>query len=245
MKKSKVVAIIQARMGSRRLPGKSMADLAGKPLLWHVLARVTRSQKVDEVVLATTTKEEDDVLANLAREFGVSVFRGSENDLLDRYYQAAKKFKADIVVRIPADNPCLEPAEIDRIIEYHKRGESDFSSNLQNIDGNGYPNGLGAEVYNFDTLEKLWHIAEEPRHREHVSNYLFENRDKFVIGTIPCPEEFRRPDLKLDVNTEEELRFIRAVYEYLYLRKNHFHITDIIEWYDKIYMKERLAKRIE
>lgn len=233
----RVVAIIQARMGSRRLPGKSMANLAGKPLLWHVLQRVKRSKQLDEIVLATTTKLEDDVLTQIARECGVSVFRGSENDLVDRYYQAARKFKADIVVRICADNPCLEPAEIDRIIEHHKRGESDFSSNTYNIDGNGYPDGLGAEVFDFDTLEELWRVTKDPKHREHVHSYFYDNRDKYVIGTVPCPQEFRRPELKLDVNTEEELKFIRAIYEYLYPRKKDFHITDIINWYDNVYQK--------
>jgi spore coat polysaccharide biosynthesis protein SpsF len=235
--KEKVVAIIQARMGSKRLPGKSMADLAGKPLIWHVLTRVKRCKKIDEIVLATTTKEEDDVLADIAKECGVSIFRGSENDLVDRYYQAAKRFKADIVVRICADNPCLEPSEIDRIIEYHKKGESDFSSNVYSIDGSGYPDGLGAEVLNFDTLEELWHITKEPRHREHVHSYFYDNPDKYVIGTIPCPDEFRRPELKLDINTEEELRFIRAIYEYLYPKKKDFHITDIINWYDNVYWR--------
>lgn len=238
----RVVAIIQARMGSRRLPGKSMAVIAGKPLLWHVLDRVTRSHQPDEFVLATTTRGEDDVLVDLARGFKVSIFRGSENDLLDRYYQAAKKCGADIVVRLPADNACFEPAEIDRIIKYHKNSQNDFSSNIQNIDGNGYPDGIGAEVYSFDTLEKLWHIAREPRHREHISNYIFENRDRFAIGTVPCPKGFRRPDIKLDVNTEEELLYIRALYDYLYPRKKHFHITDIIEWHDKIYMRARSGK---
>lgn len=235
----RVVAIIQARMGSKRLPGKSMADIAGRPLLWHVLDRVTRSRQSDEVVLATTRKKEDDVLVDLAKKFKVSVFRGSENDLVGRYYQAARKFKADIVVRIPADNACLEPAEIDRIIEYHKNSDNDFSSNIQNIDGNGYPDGLGAEVFSFNTLEKLWQITTEPRHREHVSNYIYENRDKFIVGTILCPAEFRRPDIKLDVNTEEELKFIRALYEYLYPKNKHFHITDIIEWYDNIHNKAK------
>jgi spore coat polysaccharide biosynthesis protein SpsF len=234
-KKRRVVAIIQARMGSKRLPGKSMADLAGKPLLWHVLQRVKRSKKIDTIVLATTAKKEDDVLIGVARECGVSVFRGSENDLVDRYYQAAKKYKADIVVRIGADNPCLEPSEIDRIIEFHKRGGSDFSTNTQSIDENGYPDGLGAEVFDFGILEKLWKITKEPRHREHVHSYFYENSDKFILKTIPCPAEFSRPDLKLDVNTDEELAFLRALYEYLYPRKKDFHITDIIKWYDNIY----------
>ena len=124
----RVVAIIQARMGSKRLPGKSMADLAGKPVLWHVLERVKRSRQVDEIVLATTTKSEDDILVSVTGECRVSTFRGSEDDLVDSYYRAAKAYKTDVVVRICADNPVLEPEELDRIVQYHLNGESDFSS---------------------------------------------------------------------------------------------------------------------
>lgn len=154
-KYKKVVAIIQARMGSKRKPGKSMADLAGKPLLYRFIERVVRAKTLDEIVLATTRKKEDDVLVGISKELNISFFRGSENDLIDRYYQAAKQFKADIVVRLCADNPVIEPGEIDRIVEYHLQSDNDFSSNTHNIDNNGYPDGLGAEVYNFITIEKL------------------------------------------------------------------------------------------
>jgi len=231
---SRVVAIIQARMGSKRLPKKSMADLAGKPLLWHVLERVKRTRQVDEVVLATTTKPEDDVLVSVAKECGVSTFRGSEDDLVDRYYQAAKAYKADVIVRICADNPVLEPHEIDRIIQHHLKGLSDFSSNTHNIDGNGYPDGLGAEAFDRQKLEEVWRITTDPRHREHPHTYFYDHPEKYRIGTIPCPAEFRRPDLKLDVNTSEELEYIRSIFEYWYPRKRDFHITDIIRWHDQV-----------
>jgi len=224
----RVVGIIQARMGSKRLPGKSMADLAGKPLLWHILQRVKRSEQIDEIVLATTTKPEDDVLIDVAKECGISVFRGSEDDLVDRYYEAAKAYRADIVVRICADNPVIEPEEIDRIILYHRKGESDFSSNTHNIDGNGYPDGLGAEVFGFDKLEELWRTTTDPGYREHPHAYFYEHPEQYRIGTVPCPKSFRRPEFKLDVNTPQELEFIRSLYEYWYPRKRDFHITDII-----------------
>ena len=213
-------------------------DLGGKPLLWHVLERVKRSKCLDRVVLATTTKPEDDVLVEIARGCEVETFRGAENDLVDRYYQAARSYAAGIVVRICADNPVLEPLEIDRIVEYHERGESHFSSNLQNIDDNGYPDGIGAEVLDFSTLEELWTITSEPRHREHPHSYFYEHRDRYCIGTVQCPPAFRRPELKLDVNTPEELRFIRAVYEYWYPKNPHFHITDVIWWYDHMWQQD-------
>src|SRR5665213_2076552 len=131
--KKRVVMILQARMGSSRLPGKSLMPLYGKPLVGRILERVQRCKSLAQIVLATTEKKEDDPLEKLAKEQGVKIFRGSENDLVDRYYQAAQKFKADVVVRLPADNPVVEPEEIDRIVMYHSKGESDFSSNTHNI----------------------------------------------------------------------------------------------------------------
>lgn len=238
MKNSKrVVAIIQARMGSHRLPGKSMADLAGHPLLWQFLQRVERAKRLDEIVLATTHKTEDDVLEKVAKDCGVAVFRGSENDLVDRYLQAAKKFRADVVVRICADNPVIEPAEIDRIVEFHLKGGSDFSSNTHNILENGYPDGLGAEAFDIDKLEEVAKLATDPRNREHPHTYFYEHPEKYRIRTIPCPAEFCRSELKLDVNLPEELNYLRSIYEYWYPKKQDFHITDIIWWHDNVTRK--------
>jgi spore coat polysaccharide biosynthesis protein SpsF len=241
--KRKIVLILQARMGSTRLPGKSMKDLAGAPLVGRILERVKRCRNVAQIVVATTAKPEDDVLQNLAHHYGVETFRGSENDLVDRYYRAAKQLKADIVVRLPADNPCPEPAEIDKIISYHLGGKSEFSSNLAQVEGNGYPDGIGAEVFSFEVLEEVWRTTSDPVKREHPHLNFFDYRtqkrsdpEKYRIGTIPCPPEFRRPDLVLDVNTPDEYEFMRELYEYLYPINPEFHITDIIRWYDEVYV---------
>jgi spore coat polysaccharide biosynthesis protein SpsF len=226
-----------------------MMDLAGVPLVGRIIERVKRCQRVDEIVLATTQKPEDDVLEELARSYGISVFRGSENDLVDRYYQAAKAFSADVVVRLPADNPCPEPNEIDRIIDYHLADQSDFSSNLAEVFGNGYPDGIGAEVFNLEVLEEVWRTSSDPQKREHVHLNLFDYKsqkaadpDRYRIGTVQCPPEFRRPDLVLDVNTPEEYAFMAQLYEYLYPRNPQFHITDVIQWYDNVYRKSGKAQ---
>lgn len=234
----KVVMILQARMGSTRLPGKSLMPLAGQPLIGRILERVLRCKSVCTIVLATTEKKEDDALAAWGREYGVEVFRGSENDLVDRYYQTALKYNADVIVRLPADNPVAEPKEIDRIVAYHLKGEADFSSNTHNILGNDYPDGLGAEVFDFKLLHEIWQITTDPRNREHPHTYIYEHPEKYKIGTVPCPKAFRRPDLALDVNTEAEYEFLRNIYNYLYPRNSKFHITDIIKWYDTIYTKK-------
>jgi len=238
----RIVLIVQARMGSTRLPGKSMADLAGHPLLWHVLQRVRRARSLDAIVLATTSKPEDDVLAGVADACGVSTFRGSPHDLLDRYYQAAKAFEADVVLRLPADNPVAEPEEFDRIVDFHLTGQSEFSSNLAQVFENGYPDGIGAEVFNFRDLEEVWAANSDPRQREHVHLNFFDyasqtpaQPSRFRVGTVQCPEAFRRPDLVLDVNTPEQYAFMAQLYAHLYPRNPNFHITEIIDWYDHAY----------
>ena len=231
-------------MGSTRLPGKSLMPLAGRPLVGRLIERVKRCRRVDEIVLATTRKPQDDPLEALGREYGIPVFRGAENDLVDRYYQAALVYHADVVVRLPADNPVPEPGEIDRIIAYHLTGESDFSSNLSEVYGNGYPDGIGAEVFNFEALEEIWKTCSDPRKREHPHLNFFDyesqkpaDPEKYRVATVECPPQFRRPDLVLDVNTREEYEFMAKLYEYLYPRNPEFHIIDIIEWYDNVYRK--------
>ena len=241
--KPKVVLIIQARMNSTRLPGKSLMDLAGQPLVGRVLERVKRCKSMDEVVLATPDSASDDQLAELAEAYEVSLFRGSENDLVDRYYQAARKYGAYYVCRLPADNPVPEPEEMDRMVAAHIKSRLDFSSNLLQVLGNGYPDGIGVEVYNFNALEIVWKECTDPKKREHVNLSYFDYASqqpvdsRFRAGTIQCPQSFRRPELILDVNTLEQYEFLRQIYEYHYPKNPEFHITDIIRWYDDVYLK--------
>lgn len=231
----RIVLILQARMGSTRLPGKSMMNLKGAPLVGRIIERVKRCKRVDRIGLATTKKPEDDPLEELGHRYGIFMFRGAENDLVDRYYQASKALKAEVIVRVPADNPAAEPNEIDRVIAYHLKSQNDFSTSYPDVLNNGYPDGIGAEVFNFKALEKVWKTVIDPRYREHPHTYFYEHPETFKIGTIECPSEFRRPDIKLDVNTRDDYMFMAQLYEDLYPRKPDFHIRDIIEWYDSIY----------
>jgi spore coat polysaccharide biosynthesis protein SpsF len=245
--KPRVVLIIQARMGSTRLPGKSMMDLAGAPLVGRILERVRRCTRLDDVVLAIPDTEENRVLARLGERYGVKVFAGSENDLLERYYQAALWTKADVVGRLPADNATPEPAEIDRIVDFHlSLGRRGFSSNLSTIGDSEYPDGIGAEMFDFSLLKEARARHTDPRQREHVHLNFFDYSENqpvdaawCPVSTIKCPEGFRRPDMVLDVNTPLQYEFMRAVYEYLYPRNPEFHITDTIRWHDEIYLKSK------
>jgi spore coat polysaccharide biosynthesis protein SpsF len=251
MTKKRVVLIIQARMGSTRLPGKSMMDLAGAPLVGRILERVKRCTQLDDVVLAIPATEKDAVLKKLAESYGVKVFAGSENDLVERYYQAAVWSKADIIGRLPADNATPEPSEIDRIVQHHLAlGQPGFSSNLSVIGDSDYPDGIGAEMFDFSLLKESRERHHDPRQREHVHLNFYDysvaqpvNAQWCPISTVKCPPEFRRPDLVLDVNTQEQYEFMRQLYAYLYPKNPEFHITDIIRWYDKVYAPANTTKK--
>jgi len=230
-------------MGSTRLPGKSLMDLAGAPLVGRILERVKRCRLVDEIVLAIPDTHTDRVLRLLGESYGVTVFSGSENDLVERYYQAAATSNADVVSRLPADNATPEPEEIDRIIEHHlSLGRRGFSSNLSVINDSGYPDGIGAEVFDVSLLAEARERCTALPQREHVHLNFFDYKTQKAvdvswcpISTVECPVEFRRPDLVLDINTQEQYEFIRQLYEALYPRNPNFHITDIISWYDNEY----------
>ena len=244
--KKRVVLILQARMGSQRLPGKSLMDLAGAPLVGRILERVKRCKNIDEIVLAIPDTNADKPLESLAKDYGVTAFLGSENNLVERYYQAALETSAGVVVRIPADNATPEPREIDRIIKHHlSLNRPGFSSNLSVINDSGYPDGIGAEVFDFSLLEDIQKHVTDSFKREHVhlNFYNYEtgaavDSNWCPISTVQCPEEFRRPDLILDVNTLEQYEFMKRLYESLYSNKPDFTIKDIITWYDSEYLIE-------
>ncbi len=240
----KIVLIIQARMGSTRLPGKSMMDLAGAPLVGRIIERVSRVRNIDQIVLATSELPKDDILIHLADRYNICHFRGSENDLVDRYFHAANKFEAEIILRLPADNPCPEPIEYDKLIDYHISEEKDFSSNICCFMGNGYPDGIGVEAFTYSALKSIWESERDPFKREHIGtnfyDYLNDKIPKsspFSVGTIMCPPEYSRPDIILDINTREDFEFIEKLYQDVYPENENFSIKDVVTWYDYNYQK--------
>ena len=233
-------------MGSSRLPGKSMLDLAGQPLLSRILERVKKCKTFDNIVLAIPCGKKDDVLENIGKVNNVEVFRGAEHDLLDRYYCAAKLYSPNYVARLPADNPLSEPEEIDKLICHHLGlGRRGFSSNLPSFFNSGYPDGIGIEVFDFSLLEEAHQRNTDPEKNEHLHLNFFDYKSQKAvdtewcpISTIKCPEVFRRPELILDVNTYDQYLFIKEIYEYLYPKNPNFGILEIINWYDNVYKKK-------
>ena len=153
-----IVLIIQARMNSTRFPHKVVSDLNGAPLIERILQRVKRVKKIKKIIVATTKNHIDDILVEIAKSNKVEVYRGSEDDLVDRYYQAVKDKNVSHILRLPADNPIPDPREYDRLINYHLKSDNDFSSNICNFMRNGYPDGFGVEIFTISSLKKIWKL---------------------------------------------------------------------------------------
>lgn len=206
----RVVAIVQARMGSSRLPGKVLELAAGRTLLEHVLTRLKKATTLDDICVATTEKPADDPIDRAARELGFSVFRGSEDDVLGRYLGAAEASRADVIVRITADCPLMDPAEVDRIVSLFLRAEGglDYAAN-QGPSGRRGPLGLAVEAFTREALERSAREGHEPRHREHVTPYLYEAPGRF--RTALFHPDIDRSALRLTVDTPDDLALVRAV----------------------------------
>jgi spore coat polysaccharide biosynthesis protein SpsF len=202
-------------MGSSRFPGKMLAKLGDQELLRWVLTRVCDAKEVDQVVLATSTSRDDDQLVEAASDFKVLVVRGSQDDVLDRFVQAAKDSKADLVVRVCADNPFVAAEEIDRLVVAHKLGGFDYSCNHQQRLDNRYADGFGAEILSTSLLNEISRLTTLTSHREHVTSYVWDNPAKFKIQAVMAPSELAFPEMKLDIDTPEDLnRLNRFVEKY-------------------------------
>ncbi len=224
--KQKVVAIIQGRMSSSRLPGKILADIAGQPMLQRVFIRTSRAATVNETIFATTTDSTDDPVEEYCDFSGIPFTRGSLFDVLDRYYQTAKQAKADIVVRITADCPVIDPALIDDVVNTLLDDEYAFVCNrLPPPWRRTYPIGLDVEACTFKVLARAWKEAEEPQHREHAMPYFYEGveltRQSRILETGISPRGFKVAllhhttdfgDYRWTVDTPEDLEFMRQVY---------------------------------
>ncbi|CAG0981008.1 3-deoxy-manno-octulosonate cytidylyltransferase [Anaerolineales bacterium] len=224
--KSKVVAIIQGRMSSSRLPGKILADIAGQPMLTRVFTRTSRAKTLNEVIFATTTDLSDDPVAEYCDFSGIPFTRGSLFDVLDRYYQAASQAKADVVVRVTADCPVIDPDLIDDVVNTLLDNEYDFVCNrLPPPWHRTYPIGLDVEACAFKILKKVWKEAKEPQHREHAMPYFYEGVElkpqSRTLETGVSPRGYKIAllnhttdfgDYRWTVDTPEDLEFMRQVY---------------------------------
>lgn len=219
-----VVAIIQARMGSTRLPEKVLGLLGDKPLIHHVFARLAPSKKVNKFVLATTTDPKDDLLEKWARENKIDYYRGSINDVLDRYYQAALKYSPDIVVRITADDPFKDYRMLDQMIDRLQKENLDF---ISNNNPPTFPEGLDLEVMKFSALEKSAKSAKDPFEREHVTQFVYRNPSQFKIANHTNAAG-NLSALRWTIDTQADMTMAKKVYEELYSANTLFQYEQIL-----------------
>ena len=222
-----VIAIIQARMGSTRLPGKVLKQIGDDTMLAQVIKRTQRANTITSVVVATTIKPSDDVIEAECQRLGVDVWRGNEDDVLDRYYQAANAYQAKSIVRITSDCPLIEAQVIDRVVEAFQATQSDYASNFEE---RTYPRGLDIEVMTFAALEKAWREANERFQRAHVTPYIYQNPQIFQIFSVKNEVDYS--NYRWTVDTDDDLAFVQVVYDKL--RK-----SPLFNWQDVLALMEQ------
>ena len=206
-----IVCIVQARMGSKRLPGKVLADISGTPMLGHVIRQVQYASTIEGVVVATSDNTLDDPIANYCATIGVECFRGNELDVLDRYYQAAKLYNADPIVRITGDCPLIDPSVIDTVVKIFLESECDYATNTLRYT---YPDGLDTEVFSFEALACAWKEAIKQSEREHVTPYM-RTSDRFSVCNVENRVDLSSRNLRWTVDEESDLDFVKSVYDNL------------------------------
>lgn len=223
----KTVAIIQARNGSSRLPQKCSHKILGVPMLEHIINRVKKASSLDQVVLATTELPIDDGLEKIAKDADVSCYRGSENDLVDRYYQAAKEHGAELIVRITADDPFKDPGIIDESVDFFKSKMPEIDI-LTNYLPATYPEGLDLDIFSFAALEKAWKEASKEYEREHLSPYMYENSKLFKHFNIEADNKTGK-DYRWTVDYPEDMKMVEEVFKILYEDNPFFGWEEILE----------------
>ena len=210
-------------MSSRRLPGKVARPILGRPMLGLQIERVLRAKRIDRLVVATSTQPEDDRVAEVAEEFGASVFRGSLEDVLDRFYRAAEAHRSEYIVRLTGDCPLADPQLIDAVIEYALNGGYDYASNTLTPT---WPDGLDVEVVRFETLAQAWRDAGADDEREHVMPYIWRRPQMFSLGSYEHNPD--QSNLRWTVDEPEDFDFVSQVYERLYPDNPAFTTSDIL-----------------
>jgi len=222
----KIIIITQARMTSTRLPGKVLKTVLGKPLLSYQIERLQRVKQAREVVVATTTNQTDQPIKELCRTMAVPIFRGSEEDVLSRYYEAAKMHKADVVVRVTSDCPLIDPEVIDKVIEYYIKHLPSYHY-VSNTLTRTYPRGMDTEVFSFQALEEAYWEATAQPDREHVTPFIYRHPERYRIANVAYPED--QSCHRWTVDTTEDFDLIRKIIEHIYPVKPEFTLEDVLE----------------
>lgn len=227
------IAIVQARVGSTRLPGKVLRSILGRPILWHVVERVRHASGLAHVVVATTDRPADEPIRRLCEEHGITWFAGSERDVLDRFYRTALRERGDPLVRVTADCPLVDPELLTRLLALYRTGQYDHvgvatGAGALRLPGGRFPDGLDAECFSFAALERAWREATRPIDREHVTPYIWRNTAIFRCGHLTSERDYSQ--LRWTVDTEADFELVAKVYEGLYRPDRPFLMADVLRF---------------
>lgn len=218
-----ILAILQARMSSTRLPGKVLKPILGEPMLFRQIERIRRSKKIDDLIVATSTSKEDDQIEKLCSEKNVRCFRGSLDDVLDRFYGAAMTCNSEYIMRLTGDCPLFDPGIADELVDFFILGGYDYVSNTVEPT---YPDGLDIEIMKFSALKTAWEEAKLPSEREHVTPYILKHPEVFSVGCMKNSEDLSQ--MRWTVDEPEDYEFVKFIYEYLYDRNSEFTWEDVL-----------------
>lgn len=223
-----ILAIVQARFSSTRLPGKVLLPLLDEPMLIKQLERIQRAKNINQIVVATSVDQTDDAIENICLAHHKRCFRGSLMDVLDRYYQAAKFYQPQHIVRLTGDCPLIDADIIDQVIALHLQQQNDYTSN---VTPPSFPDGLDVEVMTFATLTKMWQRAILPSEREHVTLHIHHQPELYQMGNLSCPMNYE--SWRLTVDTEQDYNVVKNIYAALYSKNPRFTFNDIIHYIDR------------
>lgn len=243
----KIGAIVQARTSSTRLPEKILKKLpynSNVTVLEQVIRRLKKSKMLEEIIIATTTDESDKKIVNIAKKENITFFRGSKENVLERYYLAAKENDLDVVVRITSDCPCIDPEIVDLVVETHLEKDLDYTSNTLI---RTFPVGLDVEVISFEALKKLYDCVKNDSEKEHVTLYAHNNLNQFKTENVAMTES-NRSEIRVTLDTEEDYALLCAVFDYLYAKNEFFNYEEILKLFqDKPWLilinKRTIAKK--
>ena len=228
MKDKNITAIIAARTGSSRLPNKVLLDISGKTALERMIERVKNAKTLDRIVIATSTNKRDDSIENICKQINVECIRGSENDLLSRYYLVVEKIQPDIIVKMGADSILVDPFVIDKVVKTFLTNKYDYVSNYGIP--KTYPEGCTADVYTSKTLREAFLEAKKPSEREHISPFMWNNPHRYALYRVDYEKDLSSYRLSLDY--EEDYIVIKSIFEALYPKNPYFTLEDMISWLD-------------
>ena len=235
----KIGIIIQCRMDSKRLPGKSLMRIGDKSLIEHTYYNAIKSKLAHDCIVAIPNTPDNEVLAMYLKNNSIPFISGSENNLVSRHLLVSEAKNFDLIVRIPGDNPLPHQSEVDRIIAHHcTQNAQGFSTNLSEVFNSGYPDGIGAELFSHEILNEVNQSLATAQELEHVHlnffNYATQKptNDEIKVSTIKCPNDFARPDIRLDINNKLDLEYFRDMFSHF--ENSEFNINDILQWHDSL-----------